>query len=118
VERGDGGRHVRRPAARRRAARGRAGGAVPGRRRQLRGLGRAGAAGRRQLPPPRPPGHGPAGGRSLRREVAEGLRWLWDHPLLRTLALLAGGIAWLMSVQYATFVLYAQEVLRLDARGF
>lgn len=68
--------------------------------------------------PRRPPGHGPAGGRSLRREVAEGLRWLWDHPLLRTLALLAGGIAWLMSVQYATFVLYAQEVLRLDARGF
>jgi MFS family permease len=65
----------------------------------------------------RPPG-GPAARRSLRREVAEGVRWLWDHRLLRALALLAGGIALLMSMQYATFVLYAQEVLRLDARGF
>jgi MFS family permease len=66
----------------------------------------------------RRPSGGPAARRSLRREVAEGVRWLWDHRLLRALALLAGGIALLMSMQYATFVLYAQEVLRLDARGF
>jgi MFS family permease len=66
----------------------------------------------------RRPAGGPAARRSLRREVAEGVRWLWDHRLLRALALLAGGIALLMSMQYATFVLYAQEVLRLDARGF
>jgi Na+/melibiose symporter-like transporter len=65
----------------------------------------------------RPPG-APEGRRSLRGEVAEAVRWPWHHRLLRALALLAGGIAWLMSVQYATFVLYAQEVLRLDARGF
>jgi MFS family permease len=63
----------------------------------------------------RPPGAARA---PLRREVGDGLRWLWGHRLLRTLGLLAGAISLLMSVQYAVFVLYAQEVLRLDARGF
>jgi MFS family permease len=33
-----------------------------------------------------------AGPRALRAEIAEGLRWLWRQPLLRTLAFLTGGI--------------------------
>lgn len=32
----------------------------------------------------------PAAARSLRTEVAEGVRWLWDHPLIRLMAILTG----------------------------
>ena len=30
--------------------------------------------------------------RDLRREVAEGLRWMWDNPLIRYMAFLTGGL--------------------------
>jgi predicted MFS family arabinose efflux permease len=32
----------------------------------------------------------PAAARSIRAEVAEGVRWLWDHPLFRYMAALTG----------------------------
>ena len=32
----------------------------------------------------------PAAARSIRAEVAEGVRWLWDHPLIRFMAVLTG----------------------------
>jgi MFS family permease len=32
----------------------------------------------------------PAAARSIRAEVAEGMRWLWDHPLIRYMAVLTG----------------------------
>ncbi len=32
----------------------------------------------------------PAAARSIRAEVAEGVRWLWDHPLFRYMAFLTG----------------------------
>jgi MFS family permease len=56
--------------------------------------------------------------RSLRAEIGEGLRWLWRHRLLRTLALLLGGMNGMLSLTMATEVLFAQEILHLDARGF
>lgn len=54
----------------------------------------------------------------LRADVAEGLRWLWNHPPVRTLTLtivlfnVTYGAAW------AVLVLYAQEQLGLGEAGY
>ncbi|WP_188316992.1 MFS transporter [Solihabitans fulvus] len=53
----------------------------------------------------------------IRTEVAEGLRFLVRHRLLRTLALLAGVGNLCEYMALATLVLFAQEVLRLSDRG-
>ena len=44
---------------------------------------------------------------SLRADIAEGVRYLVHHRLLRTLALLLGGMNLLSSAQFAIFVLFA-----------
>jgi len=61
-----------------------------------------------------PPGSRPA----LRHEIAEGVRWLWHHPPLRTLALTIAlfNITWGASI--AVQVLYAQERLGVGDLGF
>ena len=51
---------------------------------------------------------------SLRADIAEGLRYLAGHRLLRTLALLLGGMNLFSSAQFAIFVLFAVS----DERGF
>ena len=48
-------------------------------------------------------------------EIAEGFRWLWRHPLLRPMAIILGYLNGLGMVAFATLVLFAQEVLELDA---
>jgi MFS family permease len=44
-------------------------------------------------------------------ELREGVRWLWHHDLLRTLAIVLGLLNLLDTMATATFVLYGQEVL-------
>jgi MFS family permease len=44
-------------------------------------------------------------------EIKEGFVWLWRHPLLRPLAIILGILNMLGMVGFATFVLFAQEVL-------
>ena len=56
--------------------------------------------------------------RSLRAEMAEGFRWLWDHRLLRTLAITLGIMNGMTAAVFAVQVLFVQEILLLDARGF
>ena len=56
--------------------------------------------------------------RSMRSEVAVGLRWLWNHELIRNLAITLGVINGLTAMYSAALVLLAQEVLELDATGF
>jgi MFS family permease len=66
----------------------------------------------------RPP---PAAGTRLppmRTQVREGLAWLWQHRLLRTLAIALGLLNGLGAATGATFVLFAQEELGLDGLGF
>lgn len=53
-----------------------------------------------------------------RKEIAEGFNWLWRHPLLRPMAIILGLLNGLGMLTYATFVLFAQEVLRVDAFFF
>jgi MFS family permease len=58
------------------------------------------------------------GGPRLRDDIAEGFRWLWRHRLLRDLAVTLGVMNLASAAAYATFVLFAQEVLDLGATGF
>jgi MFS family permease len=44
-------------------------------------------------------------------ELREGVRWLWAHPLLRPMAIILGLMNAAGQVSFATFVLFAQEVL-------
>jgi len=60
------------------------------------------------------PGTRPSFGADLR----EGFRWLWNHRLLRTLAIVLGLLNAGSGATQATMVLFAQEVLLLDATGF
>jgi MFS family permease len=61
---------------------------------------------------------GPAMHGSLRREIAEGLRWLLGHRLLRTLALLVGALNLVFTAVAAVEVLFALEVLGLGSTGY
>ncbi|HSF85668.1 MAG TPA: MFS transporter [Acidimicrobiia bacterium] len=53
-----------------------------------------------------------------RKEISEGFRWLWHHPLLRPMAIILGIMNGLASVVFATIVLFSQEVLNVDAFAF
>ncbi|WP_281390696.1 MFS transporter [Nocardioides mesophilus] len=48
-------------------------------------------------------------GRSMRSEVAEGMRWLWDHPPVRTLAVTLTLFNVTFGSAMAVYVLYARE---------
>jgi MFS family permease len=50
--------------------------------------------------------------------LREGLAWLWSHQSLRRLALVLGAYNFIGSMFYALLVLYAQDVLGLDAFGY
>src|SRR5205823_7117112 len=56
--------------------------------------------------------------RSLRTEIVEGLRWLWRHRLLRTLALMLGTWNLLTTASAAVFVLFATEDLHASKAGY
>ena len=51
-------------------------------------------------------------------EIKEGVTWLWRHPLLRPMAIILGLLNALASVVFATFVLFAQEILGVTAFVF
>lgn len=61
---------------------------------------------------------GPGARTTIRHDVREGLRWLWNHRLLRTLAMLLGAMNGLNGMAGAIFALYALEVLGLGEVGF
>jgi len=55
---------------------------------------------------------------SLRADIAEGLRWLVRHRVLRAMAVLAAGVNLLSVAHGAILVLFAQERLGLGSVGF
>jgi MFS family permease len=55
---------------------------------------------------------------SFWKDLREGVGWLWKHPLFRPMALSLGVLNGAMMMAIATFVLFAQEVLQLDAARF
>ncbi|MGH9137242.1 MAG: MFS transporter, partial [Acidimicrobiales bacterium] len=56
--------------------------------------------------------------RPWRQELAEGVRWLWHHDLLRPMAVILGLRNAFTFLTWAIFVLYVQEVLRSSTTGF
>lgn len=54
----------------------------------------------------------------LRRDVAEGVRWLWRHPGIRLLAVVLGVMNVTFMAAFAVWVLYARDRLGLSAAGF
>lgn len=55
---------------------------------------------------------------SFRDDLREGVRWLWQHPLIKSLAISLGALNGLFALQHANDVLFAQEILDLSAAGF
>ena len=55
---------------------------------------------------------------TLWTEILEGLRWLWDHRLLRTLAISLGVMNTTMVATLSIFVLFAQDLLGLGPVGY
>lgn len=51
-------------------------------------------------------------------DLKEGVRWLWHHRLLRTLAIVLGVLNLVGALEIATLVLFAQEVLRTSPLVF
>jgi MFS family permease len=56
--------------------------------------------------------------KSFWNELKGGVRWLWNHPLFRPMAIALGILNGTMMMAMATFVLFAQEILALDATRF
>lgn len=48
---------------------------------------------------------------SVRKDIGEGLRWLWGQRVIRTLVMSAGTINLIMFSFFAIFVLFAQDIL-------
>lgn len=55
---------------------------------------------------------------SMRKQVAEGLQWLWSQRLLRTLALALGMNTFCNQMGFATLVLLATQTLQLTEGGY
>jgi MFS family permease len=49
---------------------------------------------------------------NFKSEIKEGFRWLWAHPLLRPMAIILGFMNGVGSMVGATYILFAQEVLK------
>jgi len=58
----------------------------------------------------------PVAGRSLRREIAEGLRFLWAEPRLRAIALLTLSVNVFFGPLYLAVIVLAEGPLHADAR--
>ena len=55
---------------------------------------------------------------SFWEQLKEGVTWLWGHQLFRPMAIALGVLNGTYMMALATFVLFAQEVLELDATRF
>lgn len=60
-----------------------------------------------------PKGQTTSGKIQWRVEMGEGFRWLWNHRLLRTLAVVLGVMNMLSALAFVLMVLFAQEILGL-----
>lgn len=54
----------------------------------------------------------------LRSEIAEGVRWLWGHRLLRSMAAYVGLMNLMSTACFSIFVLFAVQILDLTEAGF
>lgn len=64
------------------------------------------------------PARPPTPRKDLHAEIADGVRWLWEHRLLRTLAVSMGLANVAFCAAFATLVLYARHRLGLSDVGY
>ena len=55
---------------------------------------------------------------TMKKDIGEGLRWLWNHRLLRALAICLGTWNAMQTGAFATFVLFALQILGVSKVGF
>jgi len=55
---------------------------------------------------------------SFRMEIKEGVKWLWGHQLLRSMAIILGLLNFCGSITGAIYILFAQEVLHTSVFVF
>ena len=55
---------------------------------------------------------------NFKSEIKEGFKWLWAHPLLRPMAIILGFMNGVGSMVTATYILFAQEVLKTSVFVF
>ena len=55
---------------------------------------------------------------NFKTEIKEGFKWLWAHPLLRPMAIILGFMNGVGSMVTATYILFAQEVLKTSVFVF
>lgn len=55
---------------------------------------------------------------TMRADIAEGLRWLWNHKLFRTLAIMLGTWNALNTATFSIFVVFALEILDVSEVGY
>lgn len=67
---------------------------------------------------PKPDSDAPTPPASFWSDLKEGVKWLWSHPFFRPLGISLGVLNGTNMMAQATFVLFAQEVLDLDAARF
>ncbi len=65
-----------------------------------------------------PPDERPAGRSTIRADLAEGLRWLFSHPAMRTLFLTIVAFNITFGAAWSVLVLYAGERLGMTAIGY
>ena len=58
----------------------------------------------------------PAAPRTLRAEIAEGLRWLWHQPLIRSMALLTGGLNFVYAATPLMLIVLAKHMGASDVQ--
>lgn len=56
--------------------------------------------------------------RTFRSDIAEGVRWLWHHRLLRVMGIILGVMNAMIAMALSTYVLFVQEILGLEAASF
>ncbi|MEN9646715.1 MAG: hypothetical protein RL238_3384 [Actinomycetota bacterium] len=66
----------------------------------------------------RPEGAGEVEQPNWRVELKEGVRWLWRHPLLRSMAIILGLMNMASNLSGAMFVLFSQDVLGVTPLTF
>ena len=55
---------------------------------------------------------------NFRADIKEGFNWLWNHTFFRNLAIILGLLNFTGTLVAATYILFAQEVLKVDVRIF
>ena len=55
---------------------------------------------------------------NFRADIKEGFSWLWNHKFFRNLAIILGLLNFIGTLVGATYILFAQEVLKVDVKIF